>query len=345
MGPVIYGQIAIRKLRDFALLPLWSAEILTGAKCFERNPIIGNLWLNTRGLHASRVRLAHYLAQARRTRLSREIAGDDVQAFARDGFFVRRNFLPDEMFQTLRDAIRDHSFALRERFEGTTLLRKTRVTARLRAEIPALSALLAAPAWNALIRLAGARDAASEVHVQAIPQHAAEAAQDPQSFLHADTFHPTVKAWFYLTDVEEAAWPLLYVRGSHRLDAARLAWEHTTSLVARDADDADTREGSFRVTAQALDSMGLPPPTALAVPANTLIVADTFGFHARGIAAYPSLRVEIWASGRRNPFLPWPVLDRLVHAAGRPRVAWHRRVGGMFDPAEAGAAAPGYAAS
>ncbi|MBV9152290.1 MAG: phytanoyl-CoA dioxygenase, partial [Alphaproteobacteria bacterium] len=36
---------------------------------------------------------------------------------------------------------------------------------------------------------------------------------------------------------------------------------------------------------------------------------DTFGFHARGASARPTTRVEIWAFGRRNPFLPWTGLD------------------------------------
>jgi hypothetical protein len=45
------------------------------------------------------------------------------------------------------------------------------------------------------------------------------------------------------------------------------------------------------------------------VPANTLVVADTVGFHARGLSVRPSVRVEIWTYGRRNPFLPWSGLD------------------------------------
>jgi hypothetical protein len=68
--------------------------------------------------------------------------------------------------------------------------------------------------------------------------------------------------------------------------------------------------------------MGLPPPVALAVPANTLVVADTFGFHARGPSVRPTRRVEIWAYGRRNPFLPWTGLDPFaIEALGQRRIA------------------------
>ena len=67
------------------------------------------------------------------------------------------------------------------------------------------------------------------------------------------------------------------------------------------------------------------PPLAIAVPANTLVVADTFGFHARGPSARPTTRVEIWAMGRRNPFLPWAGLDPwTLPALGlrKPLVYW-----------------------
>ena len=63
------------------------------------------------------------------------------------------------------------------------------------------------------------------------------------------------------------------------------------------------------IAPETLAALGLPPPRAIAVPANTLVVADTFGFHARGPSARPTARVEIWAMGRRNPFLPWAGLD------------------------------------
>jgi hypothetical protein len=63
----------------------------------------------------------------------------------------------------------------------------------------------------------------------------------------------------------------------------------------------------------------------MAVPANTMVVADTFGFHARGPSLRPSTRIELWAYDRRNPF--WPAstdaplqwLDRMNE---RPALYW-----------------------
>jgi hypothetical protein len=46
------------------------------------------------------------------------------------------------------------------------------------------------------------------------------------------------------------------------------------------------------------------------VPANTLIIGDTSGFHARTPTVEKTVhRIEIYASLRRNPFLPWTGLD------------------------------------
>jgi len=126
----------------------------------------------------------------------------------------------------------------------------------------------------------------------------------------ADTFHPTAKAWLFLTDVAEEDGPFVYVPGSHRLTQARLDWEQRMSVaVSAGAGDGNTRHGSFRISVDMIEQLGLPPPMKLPVPANTLVVADTFGFHARGGSMRPSSRVEVWGFARRSPFLPWNGLD------------------------------------
>jgi len=69
--------------------------------------------------------------------------------------------------------------------------------------------------------------------------------------------------------------------------------------------------------------MGLAPAEAFAVPANTLVVADTVGFHARGPASRPGERVELWSYARRNPFLPWLGGDLFsVPGIAERRVLW-----------------------
>jgi hypothetical protein len=131
---------------------------------------------------------------------------------------------------------------------------------------------------------------------------------DPQRALHADAFHPTAKAWLFLTDVAPDAAPLTYVKGSHLPTPARVNWEHGRGIDANGSPDIRTRRGSFRIDPAELTALGLGPPSAVAVPANTLVVADTFGFHARGPSDRAVTRVEIWGYLRHTPFLPWPRL-------------------------------------
>jgi hypothetical protein len=180
-----------------------------------------------------------------------------------------------------------------------------------RRALPEVDALLRRPDWAGLMRYVGSFDQEPLYYVQTILSHVRDGAPDPQTNFHADTFHPSVKAWYFLTDVAEDEGPFCYVPGSHRLTEERIAWERDMSIGAAGNADRYSARGSFRAGPADLERMRLPKPVAFAVPANTLVVGDTVGFHARGRAARPSRRVEIWAYGRRNPFLPWAGLDPL----------------------------------
>ena len=339
------------EMRRVAMTPVWIAQLATGTKSFERNAVIGSRRLNEWGLHAARVALAYRLAQARRRQLAGLVSEDDRTAFDRDGFVLRPNFLPAKQFAALIAQVRAYRGPLREISEGDTIMRKIALDSRALDALPALGAILQSSDWRGLVRYAGSRDAEPVVWVQSILRHACSGPADPQTFLHADTFHPTVKAWLFLTDVAEDAGPFTYVPGSHRLTRQRLEWERRVSLSARHSPNAEDRQGSFRIDPAELASLGLPQPRVLAVPANTLIVADTFGFHARGPSDRPSLRVEIWAYGRRSPFLPWAALvpwstsalgrrsiwswnfGDALERAGLKKNRWRARIGvSAFDP-------------
>lgn len=68
--------------------------------------------------------------------------------------------------------------------------------------------------------------------------------------------------------------------------------------------DPEIAAGSFRVDRETVLRLGYREPVAMTVPANTLVVADTHGFHARCASARPTHRSELYATLRRNPFLP-----------------------------------------
>jgi hypothetical protein len=162
-----------------------------------------------------------------------------------------------------------------------------------------------------LIRYVASTGGEPAFSIQCIMASASGAVDDPQCTVHADTFHSTAKAWFFVHDVGPEEGPFLYVPGSHIVTPQRLAWEREQSLSARGHPKRDHAEGSFRITLEELKRLDLPAPKPMAVRANTLIVADTFGFHGRTPSPAATRRIEIYGSLRRNPFVPWTGLDPL----------------------------------
>lgn len=296
---------------DVLKLPFWTLALATGAKSFRDNRVIGSPALNRRGLHMRRVKLAHDLAWSRRRRLQHLVSSDDRAAFDRDGFVLKRDFLDRESFARLRDAIMAFEAPAREMVQGDTITRRIALDGPALAALPMVRELLSRSDWRGLMRYVGSYDQEPLYYIQTILSHVRDAAPDPQTNLHADTFHPSVKAWLFLTDVAEDEGPFVFVPGSHRMTPERLAWEREMSIGVGESSDRYSARGSFRIQPGELGQLGLAAPRAFAVPANTLVVADTVGFHARGLSVRPSKRVEIWAYGRRNPFLPWTGLDPL----------------------------------
>ena len=347
------GRATGDQMRRLLLMPISLGRVLSEEKSFERNPVLGNRWLNERGLHATRVATAHKLAALRRRRLSRLITPEDRDRLDRDGFIVKRDFLPADLFAQLVAQIRALRAPAREMVEGDTITRHIALDPPVLAQVPAARQLLAMAEYRNLISYAGSSAAAPMVCIQTILPRVVEGPPDPQTMLHADTFHPTVKAWLFLNDAAADSMPFVYVPGSHRLTPQRLAWEQRMSVAATSSPNAENRQGSLRIDPGDCGALGLPEPQVLAVPANTLVVADTFGFHFRGPCRDPAMRVEIWAFGRRNPFLPWSGLDLwsigalwlrkptlywksvdLLERAGLGRRRWRRRGDlSAFDPA------------
>jgi hypothetical protein len=293
----------------YLMAPIWVAALATGAKSFRDNPVIGSPALNRHGLYVRRARLAHALAWSRRRRLAHMISAEDRAAFDRDGFVMRPDFLPRGVFERLRDQVFAHAAPAREMLQGDTITRRFAVDPEFIDAVPQIKTLLSNPDWRGLNRYVGSFDQEPLTYVQSILSHVRDARPDPQTDFHIDTFHPTVKAFYFLTDVKEDEGPFVYAPGSHRLTPERLQWEYEQSIGAATGADRLAARGSLRASSAEIEGMGFAAPKAFAVPANTLVVADTVGFHARGFSARPAVRVEVWTYGRRNPFLPWTGLD------------------------------------
>lgn len=332
--------IALRSLLHW---PLWLLSPLGSGHDFSRNPVIGSALLNRLGLHVLRVVLAHGFSAWRRLWLRHLLPAEQRASFHRDGFIVLRDLLPAAQFEQLRREVRTADGEVRECIQGDTLTHRLLLDEATLARMPTLQGLAESAPFRGVLRYVGARNAHPLLYVQSIRNAVRPGTPDPQKVLHSDTFHPTMKAWFFLEDVPADGGPFTYVPGSHRLDARRLRWEYRRSCIAAGLRDGYSEKGSFRVGEGDLDVLGLGAPRAFAVPANTLVVADTRGIHCRGPARPGARRLEIWAYTRLNPFNPlpgfdsrhwarafttalrwkWRRLDALAARRGE-RASWHR---------------------
>jgi hypothetical protein len=292
-------------IASIAFAPWWIAQIATKAKSFRDNPVLGSPTLNRWGLHVARRRAAARLAGRRRSLLAARIAPEEREFFDDNGYFVRRNALPEADFTTLRREVEAMRVPAREMRQGPAVTRRIGLDDAQLAAMPFARAFVKDRGVRGLIHYAASCGGEPTYAVQSILSGTSASDRDPQTLFHSDTFHPTAKAWLFLVDVGADDGPFAYVPGSHRLTSDRLRWEHEQSLVARDAVDRMHTEGSLRIDEAGLAALGLPRPLRFAVPANTLIVADTSGFHARTPSPRPTCRVEIYATLRRTPFTPW----------------------------------------
>lgn len=281
------------------------------SKSFETHSLIGSRVLNELGLHRFRVRHAAHMADYRRAYLAHFIDATDAQQFQQQGFILKENFLPEDEFNQLKKELLETKLDTREMLQGDTVTRRMALDSQTLKKLPTTQKLLNQPEWQNLLNYVGSFKVQPLYYVQAIFSHVRKAKPDPQTHLHSDTFHPSVKAWLFLTDVAEDEGPFVYAPGSHRVTEKRLDWEHQKAISISDKADILTRRGSFRIKNSELEALGYQPPQYFAVKANTLVIADTYGFHARGQSSRPSTRIELWAYARRNPFLPWVGLNPL----------------------------------
>lgn len=287
----------------------WMAGLAGTDKSFSRNHLLGNAVLNRWGLHRERVRIAAALARQRRRRLVRLLDPADVALLERDGLLLKADFLPAETFARLRQEIFGRPHPGWERRQGETATRMIALDAAARERLPVALGFAEDAGVQHLIGYAGGRAGAPVFFVQTVIAEPGRGAADPQTALHADTFHPTAKLWLFLDDVDVDDGPLIYAPGSHRLTTERLDWEYRQSLSASIDRRSHHADGSFRTTPEAIRSLGHEAPSPVTVKANTLVIADTFGFHGRSRSRRPTARTAIHAYLRRNPFAPWNGLD------------------------------------
>lgn len=295
-------------MKNILKFPFYLFDVFGSGKSFSQNPVIGNDRLNAWGLHRRRVQAAAGMAAFRRKRLEGLLEPVDLQQLNDDGFLVKENYLPDQAFQRLKSEIYTTPLAAREMRQGQTVTRMVAMCPGILESMPETRAFLNDKRLLNMVHYAASCGGEPVCMLHVIMVDPRINITDPQTELHSDTFHPTAKAWFFFHDVGPEDGPFIYVPRSHLLTPERLQWEHEQSLTARIDPRSHHGYGSFRITPSELQGLGYAPET-VTVRANTLVVADTRGFHGRTPSHKPTMRISLDWYLRRSPFLPWIGFD------------------------------------
>jgi len=304
----------MKKIINF---PLWFIQLFGTAKSFEQNPIIGSRLLNRAGLHVARVILAHTMTKFRWWLLAPLISREERQTYREQGYIAIPDFLPRDQFERLKTELKTYDGEIRQCVQGDTATLYGLLDRQAIDGHPECGAFIRNKRLTRLMMYGGAKLRKPAYFVNCIKNGYVEGHVDPQKTFHTDTFHPTMKAWLFIDDVTDDNGPFHYVPGSHRLSWPRLKWEYWKSVKGRDLPIPYEKRGSLRGSDDDLKSLSLDRSKALKVPGNTLVMANTHGFHRRGAAPYSS-RMAIYAYSRSNPFTPFP-------GFGNPLIAWAER--------------------
>lgn len=296
-------------LKSLILAPFYILSVVTGAKSFRGNSVIGSVWLNRAHLHINRIAIAHIITHFRWWLLSPLMPRSLRRSFAQDGFVAIPDFISEEDIAAIKNEISAHPGPVRQLTQGDTATQRILLDHKATRNSPALRALAKnAKLWRYL-SYCGAKIMPPLLYIQRVRNGFRDKGPDPQKNMHSDTFHPTMKAWLFLEDVTAKKGPFTYARGSHRFTPERKKWEHEKALQAASGTDKYSEKGSFRVTPEQIKKMGFEAAEGVSVKAGTLVIANTNGFHGRGQAENGASRLEIWAYSRHNPFNPLPGLD------------------------------------
>lgn len=312
--------------------------LFTSRKDFSHS-WVGNPLLNRLGLHRARMCAAECCAGIRRAQRKQRYQ-NLAATLNKDGIIVVENFLPQKTFIQLREAVvnslevaaqttpaktgnvvgfgekQSYSWGF-DRYDGGTLNRFITIHC---GAMPGCCEFVEDPRLAQLSRaVCGMAPSRRQAWIYLTLNGDQQRMPDLQRVLHRDTFFSSMKYWYFIEPVTETDGPLVYVPGSHRLTRARLRWEQRMAEAACQArydrnagaltsQQMDLLSGSFRIAEQVVLDMGYPAPRAYPVPANTLVMADTLGFHRRGDALPETWRLAIY--GNKRPGIPFSLLAR-----------------------------------
>lgn len=268
--------------------------------------VVGSALLNRLGCQIGRVVLSR--AGSRIRQMVRPASGAQEQEIRRQGYTVLEDFLPAGAFEQVRDEywgiMTDPNTAKRRIRDTAGCVRETYY---LEENSPAKTCLTHIYNNETLRSLLMCSDGVAPkafdrgVFQAAFWRHRMDDGSFPDALasdhsnaeFHSDTFYTISKAFFYVEPSSSNNGAHRYVPNSHRLSLARLGFEYQNSVSGR--------HSSPRVAESETGRYGGEPIT-FDLPGNSLIVENTFGFHAAGAIKPGKERNLIYLQFRWPPF-------------------------------------------
>jgi hypothetical protein len=263
------------------------SQIFSAAKGIESRPLN---WAGVQPFRALSARLLYRIAAAGRA--------ERLDDLTRRGILILEDFLPPEEFTQLRDeavAFADLWPPTSVDVDGGSRCIRWNLPPDEPDQFPCLAEWtdqthlieLASAAEQRVLRPHEGMRVLEHLHLGDPGLH------DGQTDLHIDAPFNTHKLWLYLDDVTADHAPFVYVPMSHKLDWVRLWGDYLESI--------GKNFGSRKVGDEEILRRGLEP-IVVTCPRNTLVLANTCGYHGRAAGADGATRRSLHMMFRFNPF-------------------------------------------
>ena len=283
-------ETQIKKLHEHTISRIYSNEKFVDIRS-----------LNELGLHLYRIILANKIYKKRGP-----VQSELGQQFYEQGYLLVEDFLPEEEFNNIksvfdRDVASSSAFGTKWAFHPTQMFARNKNFYDLIKECARVKNF--------------SHDAPKGIPRTEFWNHFHDK-EDPQYRYHTDTFQPTCKFWLYLEDIEVNQGPMNLIPSSHVCDEKRLKWDYENSLLTRGSTlwgyrvQKNGNPGSFRILEGSteeeerseLQRLGYSTNKIMVGKKNTLLAANTYCFHKRGIGEKNSHRRTLTSQYRPLAF-------------------------------------------
>ena len=274
----------------------WSSHL---KDIFSNKKVVENIILNYAGSQILRVLLSSF-AYSCRSALKSWPKTNLTIMLRKKGFILIPNFLSDEDFKKVKVEFNNKNKAGHHSpiKDGDTFVDRFTYSPNQWKRLPAINKLLSNNLMlNTLKSVELDNVDIGDVWFDTINYGNSQKGASSQTELHSDTFYTTHKVWFFIEPVALEDGPIYFVPSSNQLSLKRLIFEYNKSINYKYLTDY-----SFRVEPKDRVFFGFEEK-ALICPSNTLIIANTRGFHRRGQAKVGHFRRQIHFCIRtNNPF-------------------------------------------